>query len=417
MARRKSRIIRYDNCGRVLNKGESQRAADGRYMFQWVDRTTHKRLTIYADTLQELRKIEDNLQHDVRNGINLASGDSTLNQYYDGLMADRKDLKESTLSVYTRTYDRYIRDSFGKTKLSAVNSVMLERFYNHLIDEGLAEKTLLSVHTQISLVLKQAARHDIIRRDFSEGICSEVCKRRGIQSEARKAIEESSLKTFFEFAERNEDFRHYIPIIQVLLLTGLRVGEALAITRKDIDFDNNTIHVTKELQYIPRYNDIKGHLSIMPPKSEAGVRFVPMSEDTKTALKMALLYRTSRGGCKSVIDGVSDFVFVGRTGTVLWQANINKVIKQWVNAYNDEERQAAEKENRPAAFIPMFSCHSLRHTFTARVCEAGINPKLIQQMLGHKDYAVTMNVYASIRDEKTQETYKDKVLDDVLRFA
>lgn len=416
MARKTTRTVRYDKCGRVLNKGESQRD-DGRYMFQYTDPVTKKRGTVYADTLNELRQIEEGLQQDIRNGISIASLDSTVNQFYDSMMADRKDLKESSLAVYSRTYDRYIRESFGKNKLKNINSVMIERFYNQLVDAGLSENTLCSIHTQISQVTKQAARHDLIRRDYSEGVCFEVCKRRGIQSEPRTALDEQTLQAFFDYALKNNEFRHYIPILQVLLLTGCRIGEVLAITLDDIDFDNNVINITKELVYIPKHNGLDAHLAVTEPKSKAGKRVVPIADDTRKALKQALLYRTSRGGCKSTVDGISNFVFVGKRGTVMWSTNVNKAIRTIVKSYNEHEKKKAAKEKRPAVLIPSFSCHSLRHTFTARVCEAGINPKLIQKVLGHKDITTTLNVYADIRKDAEMETFNDEKFQNAIRLA
>ena len=417
MARRKVKKVRHDKCGRVLNKGESQRD-DGRYMFQYTDMVTKKRVTVYAETLQELRKMEDDLQQDIRNGISIASCDSTINQFFDAMMADRKDLKESTFALYTRTYDRYIRDTFGKNKLKSINSVMIERFYNQLVDEGLSEKTLCSIHTQISQVTKQAARRDLIRRDFSEGVCIDVCKKRGIQSEARTAIDEKTLQVFFDYAKKNDEFKHYIPVLQVLLLTGCRIGEVLAITLDDIDFDNNVISITKELVYVPKHNGIEtGRLSVMAPKSKAGVRVVPIAEDTRKALKQALIYRTSRGGCKSVIDGISNFVFVGKRGTVLWNTNVNQYIQMIVKSYNEAERKKAAKEKRSAELLPSFSCHSFRHTFTARLCEAGVNPKLIQKVLGHKEITTTLNVYADIRKDAETVSFNDETFKNSLRLA
>ena len=50
-------------------------------------------------------------------------------------------------------------------------------------------------------------------------------------------------------------------------------------------------------------------------------------------------------------------------------------------------------------FLPHFSCHSLRHTFTTRMCEAGVNIKVIQDTLGHKDITTTLNIYTDVTKE------------------
>lgn len=59
--------------------------------------------------------------------------------------------------------------------------------------------------------------------------------------------------------------------------------------------------------------------------------------------------------------------------------------------------------------LPRFSCHTLRHTFTTRLCEAGVNMKVIQDLLGHADIGTTMNIYADATEEykkKEMETFR-----------
>ena len=54
------------------------------------------------------------------------------------------------------------------------------------------------------------------------------------------------------------------------------------------------------------------------------------------------------------------------------------------------------RETNPEVLLPHFSCHSLRHTFTTRMCEAGVNIKVIQDALGHSDISTTLNIYADV---------------------
>ena len=57
------------------------------------------------------------------------------------------------------------------------------------------------------------------------------------------------------------------------------------------------------------------------------------------------------------------------------------------------------KTENPEVLLPHFSCHSLRHTFTTRMCEAGVNIKVIQDTLGHKDITTTLNIYTDVTKE------------------
>lgn len=94
-----------------------------------------------------------------------------------------------------------------------------------------------------------------------------------------------------------------------------------------------------------------------------------------------------------MIDGYTDFVFLNRFGEVYSQASLNKAIKRIIRDCNDEQFQRSEN---PEVLLPNFSCHTLRHTFTTRMCEAGTNIKLMQDILGHRDITTTMNIYADV---------------------
>lgn len=60
-------------------------------------------------------------------------------------------------------------------------------------------------------------------------------------------------------------------------------------------------------------------------------------------------------------------------------------------------------ENEPECLIPHFSCHILRHTFATRLCEQGVNIKVIQAVLGHKDFQTTMNIYVDVTNELKED--------------
>lgn len=78
------------------------------------------------------------------------------------------------------------------------------------------------------------------------------------------------------------------------------------------------------------------------------------------------------------------------------QASLNKAIKRIIRDCNDEQFLKSESLE---VLLPNFSCHSLRHTFTTRLCEVGTNIKLMQDILGHQDISTTMNIYADVTKE------------------
>lgn len=98
------------------------------------------------------------------------------------------------------------------------------------------------------------------------------------------------------------------------------------------------------------------------------------------------------------MDGYDDFIFVNRFGQVQHQGTLNKAIKRIMRDCNDEVIEKEGIENDPV-LLPNFSCHTLRHTFATRLCESGINVKVIQDVLGHADISTTMDIYVDVMDE------------------
>ena len=80
-----------------------------------------------------------------------------------------------------------------------------------------------------------------------------------------------------------------------------------------------------------------------------------------------------------------------------------KTIRRIIRDCNDEQFLHSDE---PDVLLPHFSCHSLRHTFTTRMCEAGVNIKVIQDALGHSDISTTLNIYADVTKEMKAEEFK-----------
>ena len=102
------------------------------------------------------------------------------------------------------------------------------------------------------------------------------------------------------------------------------------------------------------------------------------------------------------IDGYTDFVFLNRYGGVQHYGTLNKALRRIIRDCNYEVLDKS-KDNEDVTLLPPFSCHSLRHTFTTRMCEAGVNVKVMQSVLGHADSAITLDVYAEAQPEFQQE--------------
>ena len=401
-------ISRKDDRGRALRKGEIQRSSDKRYMYSYTD-PMGRRKFIYAKTLAELREKEDKLIRDQLDGLDLyVAGKATVNDTFDRYLSTKFKLRETTRSNYLYMYDKFVRDTFGKKKIAEIKFSDVLKFYLYLLNnEGLALSTLDNINTLLHPTFELAVRDEIIRKNPSDGAMKEVTKESDKTRGIRKALTIEQQRAFMGYIAEHPVYYHWWPTFTILLGTGLRIGEALGLRWEDLDFDNKVININHSLVYYPVGNSRTSEQHISKPKTEAGIRSVPMLETVRDAFLMEREEQEENGFNQTVIDGMSGFVFVNRDGGVPNPQTINRTIKRIAHSYNSEEAVKAKRERRAPIILPDFSCHHLRHTFCTRLCENENNLKVIQAIMGHRNIETTMDIYAEATDRKKQQTFEN----------
>ena len=139
------------------------------------------------------------------------------------------------------------------------------------------------------------------------------------------------------------------------------------------------------------------------PKTEAGIRVIPMMDAVYEAFREEYEYQQENGFNVIELDGMTGFIFSNRFGNLHNPQSINRTIRRISESYNAEEVLKAKKERRQPVIIPHFSCHHLRHTFCTRFCENETNIKVIQAVMGHANIETTMDIYAEVTDMKKTE--------------
>ena len=399
---------RKDLRGRALKKGEIQRASDGRYVYTYTD-PLGRRKYVYAQDLTTLREKEQKLMRDQLDGLDLyAAGKATINDTFDRYMATKSDLRESTRSNYLYTYDHFIRDDFGRKKIVDIKFSDVLHYYYYLLNEkDIALGTLDSIHCLLHPTFQLAVRDDIIRKNPSDGVKREISKKTGKNRGIRHALTIDQQRAYMEYIAGHPIFYHWWPIFTVLLGTGCRIGECLGLRWEDLDFDNRMISVNHCIVYYQEEESGKSVMKVSKPKTDAGIRTIPMLDVVKDAFEMEREEQEETGFNDQVIDGMTGFIFQNRYGDVPNPQAVNHTIKRIISNYNAEEVLNAKKEKREPLIIPDFSCHHLRHTFATRLCEAETNLKVVQSVMGHRNIETTMDIYAEATDKKKRESFQD----------
>ena len=393
---------RKDNKNRVLKEGEYQRN-NGTYEYKWRDKRGNRH-SVYAKTLDELREKELDVLRDVLDGIRVDGKDITINAVFERWVQIKRGLKDNTFENYKYMYQQFVQSDFGESKIKDLKRTDVRAFYNYLYEErDLAVSTIDSIHTVLHQVLELAVEDDYIRYNPSDNALKELKRAHNIESEKPKALTRQQQELFEEFLIKEKVI--WRSIFTVMLWTGLRVGEATGLQWDDIDFDNNVIDVNHTLVYYAERKDGKTncHFEVHSTKTVNADRTIPMLPKVKEALLELRSFQTKRGiKCEVSVDGYSDFIFLNRFNHLYEQGTLNKAIKRITRDCNYAQIDK-KKGEETVLLLPRFSNHSLRHTFTTRMCENQVSIKAIQDILGHADAQTTLQIYATATKELKEQ--------------
>lgn len=393
---------RTDNKGRILRTGEIQRSEDNRYLYRYVDLSGKKR-TIYASTLVELREKEKQIKRDLQDGIDISRGEMTLNQLFQIYMDAKTDLRESTRRNYISVWNHGLKDSvLGNMKIAQIKQLHIRAFYSELAKRGLSASTIKLYHNMIYPALELAVDSDIIRKnpakDAKKGISAPKKERT-----AMTIAEQGKLLDFIKSSNR---YRIYYPMMVFALSTALRVGELTGLRWSDVDLKENIIHIRQQLIYRNLGDGCRFHVQDL--KTEAGRRDIPLTTSARKSLVKQkeldlLLGKTQR----QEIDGITDFVFLNSQGKPYAVSAINTILNNVVKAYNElDKMQAGYKHIEPQP-LPHISAHILRHTACTRLAESGLEPKVLQYIMGHANISITLDVYTHLDFSQIQKKMEE----------
>lgn len=400
--------VRKDGKGRVLHKGETYLRNRKLYSFSYTD-ALGKRRFLYSGDLNDLREKEEKFlkkRLDKLDVYLLAKAD--VNYVFDRYISMKKNLRNSTLTNYNYTYDRYVRKGFGKKKIEEVRFSDVMMFYLGLLDRGLSVSIVDSVNSVLHPTFQLAIRDNVLNVNPVAGVMAEVRRNIKDKQEARHALSIDEQRVFMECLDKPEYERWRI-LFTVLFGTGCRIGEVIGLRWCDISLKEGTININHSLTYGPVFDKgYKCEYQISLPKTQAGIRVIPMLDKVKEAF---LAEKRRQDEWKFVpeieINGMSGFIFRNRYGLIYKPSCINKTIKRIVDEYNADEEIKARREQRDPLFLPRFSCHITRHSFCSRLCENETNIKVIQSVMGHKDIQTTLDIYAEVSESKKKEVFKE----------
>lgn len=398
---------RRDSGRTVLKTGEYQRP-NGTYMFRYKG-DDGKMHAVYAKTLRLLREKEREFEKRKATGKSVSLSGKRLNDVYDEWKRTKSEMiRSSTYSNYLYIYDLYAKHAIGRKKLTEIRKDDVVRFYSRLrTEKGCSVSTVDNLHTVVHQVFGFAVEQRYLEYNPSDRCMvdlKKIARNNRIQDVEEDdggdddgvalTLEQEVL--LLDFLKRSKTYNHWYPLMGGMLLFGPRLGEMAGLQWSDVNFQKNTIRINKTCVYLRDPKTKKMKFEMHPPKTSAGLRWVVMSKPLREIFEKEWEIRRERGAFKASVDGYDDFVFASRFEGPIHQNTINKAIRRIVRDCNAE--QLGKDEKKPV-LLPDFSSHSFRRTFATRMVEIGLNVKALQNILGHADAGVTLNIYTKVQRE------------------
>ena len=380
--------------GRELGKNIGQRK-DGRYIGRYTD-YYGRRQTIYDNNLKEL-KIKLNkamFNKDLNNGTANIKNLNFHDMFLIWFDYKRDILKESTLANYENVYYRHIKPSIGDIRLTNIDKKLLRRLFGKLQQQDVSKKYLEIMKNIINNVFKYSIELEYLTYNPCEKLELKLTQRevnQNVKKDRIKFLTQKQTEVLFDYAKKMK--KKALPLYQIIVLTGMRIGEAICLRWEDVDFENKIIAVTKTFSHA-KSNSIDSYTLTQTPKSKTSARKIPLCED---AVKLLEEQRKSR-------YTNDEFVFISAKGQPYRTTqNFNIGLKKLIERYNMTEMERSQKENRTPFLLPVISIHALRHTFATMCFKQGIPPKIVQTYLGHSTLSITMDLYTHVTDESLSQ--------------
>lgn len=335
-----------------------------------------KRLSFSGRTRKEVVEKLTTARAELQQGTFVEPNKVTVGEWLDTWLKEYKkpDLRPEVYQTYQMIIRVHLKPALGGVLLQALRPEMVQRLYNEKTASGLAPATVRKIHQVLHGARKQAVKNQLVVRNVSEATTLPKLQ----QTREVRALTLEEQQKFLKALEGHR----LATAFKVLLGTGLRRGELLALTWKDVDLANATLTVRQSLVRV------KGQLLFQEPKTKTSKRTIPLPDDLVAELKA----HKARQAQEKLLAGPAyednGLVFANELGQPLDPRSFIR----WF--YQIRDKAGLPKD---------VNLHALRHTYATRLLERGVSLKVIQQLLGHSKFDVTADIYSHVAPELQRE--------------
>lgn len=356
-----------------------------------------KRPTFYGKTRKEVADKIKLALADYHKGVFIEKKNITFQKYLlQWLQTKKIAISSNTYAKYETLSRNHLIPALGDIELQKITRIDIQDFIAQK-SISLSPKTIAELHMIIRNVIDMAVEDNIIIRN----ICNKI---------QLPTIKEPNIKILSEeeigIVLRGCTGTYIYDPVFLTYSTGLRRGEALGLTYKDIDFKNSTININKSwvsIKGIPKWSD-----TATGTKTKSGKRVVAVPQAAMTMLRQRR------------IDHPDDtYVFQNKNGLPLNPNNYTRDLKKYIKKEVDLVNQHRLAENPKSPLVEIsISPHSLRHNFATKLVALNVHDRLIQEQLGHRDLRATRRyTHAVLEDQQKAISLLDQHLSSVALSA
>lgn len=343
----------------------------------------------YGATKTEAENKKKQYVKDLETGLNPDLGNKSLSQAMYTWLWDiekRSGIKSSSFERYEGIYRNYVKDAHvGLLRLSDIKKLAIQKYYNHLQDDGKSYSQIKNLHKLLNKFFNYAESEGYLVKNPCKGLKIPKSDEDEIEEEDKviETFSQDELKIVTEKLGHSK-LRY---IIMFALFTGLRQGEILALEDKDIN--NNTIKITKTLRNIKVFDSEKKHryeLKPTKPKTRTSRREVPVPDILKPELKKLKKLIAEEKLKLGALYIENNLLFPSQTGTYMDAKNLQRSWKRALDRYD----------------IPYRKFHALRHTYATALFEKEVNIVTVSKLLGHSTIKTT-EIYTHVLDNVKKE--------------
>ena len=335
---------------------------------------------------------------------------------FDWLMTFKKSaVTGRTFEGIMRNFKLYIVPVIGNMKVYEVDTYAVQKVVNRMIESEHANVTIKKIKHLLSQFFEYAIDNKWVQYNPTTKIkIANRDKRIHEDEENYKAIL-PEIRDKFLTALNNDEANFIKPFCITMIFAGLRIGEVIALTWNCVDFEHKRMRVLRAITQIPKFdaegNVISRKTVLSDTKTACSVRTIPITDIVLKTLKewkekQRLREQTNPNVTKSLTLPGS-YVFANDDGSLRTYSGCRIIFDRF------------KRRNGLTKYGIHF--HALRHTFSNMLFELNENPKVIQQLLGHKDVKTTIGIYNSVNSDYVQQAtmstaakmYKNTLLDYV----